>query len=208
MIKDIAAKAYSNEATVLNSYYIANSTCDLQGDIVECGVAAGAQVAAMYRGCPNKKIWLFDSFEGIPLAGEHDTSQPGIGEFNHDVKGNLLISSGITVHGINEVRNNFKNWGVNDSDFNYVIGWFENTIPVNNIEKIAVLRLDGDLYNSTKVCLEWLFPKVVKGGWVIIDDYGLDGCKKATDEYFINNESFKDFKVVEGTEKVIYFQIK
>lgn len=206
-MKDIAAKAYSNEATVLNSFNLAKLTCDLNGDFVECGVAAGSQVAAMYRGCPNKKIWLFDSFEGIPLAGEHDTSQPGIGEFHHDVKSNLLISSGITVHGINEVRNNFKGWGVNDSNFNYVIGWFENTVPVNSIGEIAVLRLDGDLYNSTKVCLEWLFPKVVKGGWVIIDDYGLDGCRKATDEYFKNNESFKNFKVVKGTEKVIYFQI-
>ena len=64
-------------------------------------------------------------------------------------------------------------------------GWFQDTLPVNKPERIAVLRLDGDWYESTKVCLNELFDRVVNGGVIVIDDYGdWEGCKKAIDEFF------------------------
>lgn len=69
----------------------------------------------------------------------------------------------------------------------YHKGWFQNTVPADkqNIKSIAILRLDGDWYDSTKVCIENLYDKVVPGGFVIFDDYGLyEGCKKAVDEFF------------------------
>jgi O-methyltransferase len=68
----------------------------------------------------------------------------------------------------------------------YHVGWFQDAIPADHqdIGPIAILRLDGDWYASTKVCLEYLFDKVVKGGIVIIDDYGTyDGCRRAVDEF-------------------------
>jgi hypothetical protein len=68
----------------------------------------------------------------------------------------------------------------------YYEGWFQETLPVckDQIEKIAILRLDADWYASTKICLEFLYDKVVPGGFVIIDDYGTyEGCKKAVDEF-------------------------
>jgi len=202
LLKDLAQRAYSNYETLQNSFDLAQLCCDLDGDFVECGVAAGSQVAAMYRACSSKKIWLFDSFEGIPLASKYDTTQPGIGVISHDVNGYLLTTSGITAVSIEQVKQHFAEWNVNDENFEYVQGWFEETLTLNKIEKISLLRLDGDLYNSTKVCLEYLYPKVVDGGWVIIDDYGLTGCFKAVHEYFGN---FK-FKIVQNTKTVIYFQ--
>lgn len=206
MLKDLAARAYSNYNTVENSYNLAKLCCGLDGDFVECGVAAGAQVAAMYRACPDKKIWLFDSFEGIPLASKYDTTQPGIGVIQHDVNGYLLTTSGITAVTQEQVKQHFAEWNVNDENFEYVQGWFENTVPENNIEKISLLRLDGDLYYSTKVCLKYLYPKLVKGGYLIVDDYGLDGCRLAVDEYFDKHEIKKNFKVVNGTKTVIYYE--
>lgn len=206
MLKDLAQRAYSNYDTLQNSYDLAQLCCELDGDFVECGVAAGSQVAAMYRACPTKKIWLFDSFEGIPLASKYDTTQPGIGVISHDVNGYLLTTSGITAVTIEQVKQHFAEWNIDDINFNYVKGWFEETVPINEVGKISLLRLDGDLYNSTKVCLEHLYPKLVKGGWLIVDDYGLDGCRIAVDEYFDKHEIKKDFKVVRGTKTVIYFQ--
>lgn len=206
MLKDILPFAYSNEATLQNSFDLAALCKFTPGDFVECGVAAGAQVAAMWRANPFKTTWLFDSFQGIPLAGEHDYTQPGIGQKQPN-DGNLLVSSGITSVSKEQVRKNLRQLGVFDATFNYVEGWFEETVPKNTIEKISLLRLDGDLYNSTKVCLEYLYPKVVKGGWVIIDDYGLPGCRKAVHDYFaFNDPSFLSYKIVPGTNTVIYFQ--
>ena len=70
----------------------------------------------------------------------------------------------------------------------YVVheGWFQDTLPqaIKEIDRIAILRLDGDYYESTKVCLEYLYPKVVRGGAVIVDDWCLKGCREACEEYF------------------------
>jgi hypothetical protein len=208
LLKDLAQRAYSNYETLQNSYDLALLCKDLDGDFVECGVAAGSQVAAMYRAVPDKKIWLFDSFEGIPLASKYDTSQPGIGVISHDVNGYLLTTSGITAVTQEQVKKHFKGWGVDDTNFEYVQGWFEMTIEKSPIGKISLLRLDGDLYNSTKVCLEHLYPKLIKGGWLIIDDYGLDGCRLAVNEYF-NNYIFggmPEYTIVPNTKTVIYLQ--
>lgn len=206
MLKDLAQRSYSNYETLQKSFDLAAFCCCLDGDFVECGVAAGSQVAAMHRACPNKKIWLFDSFEGIPLASKYDTTQPGIGVISHDVNGYLLTTSGVTAVSMEQVKQHFAEWNVNDENFEYVKGWFEETVPINEIDKISLLRLDGDLYNSTKVCLEYLYPKLVKGGYLIIDDYALDGCRLAVDEYFDKYEIQKNFTVVPKTKTVIYYQ--
>lgn len=209
-LKEFSLSAYSNLETILNTYLLSLEALSIDGDFVECGVAAGAQVATMSYACQqyniNKTIHLYDSFEGIPLASKDDTEQPGIGKITHNIdvdNKDLLISSGITVHSIDNVKSNMKKWGINDKNFKYIKGWFQNTLPNNNIEKISLLRLDGDLYESTKVCLEYLYPKVVSGGYIIIDDYGLSGCKKVVHEYF--GESLK-FNIVDNTHTVIWFQ--
>ena len=77
-------------------------------------------------------------------------------------------------------------WGL--KNFSLIKGWFQDTVPTWEERPIAVLRLDGDLYESTKICLEYLYPMLSKGGILIIDDWDLSGCVQAFDEYFEKHE--------------------
>lgn len=161
-------------------------TGNVPGVFVECGVASGSQIGAMQNAMQDlnneRKIYGFDSFKGIPYAGEHDAEQPGIGEKDKSKEG-VLESSGISSHSEDAVLQNFNRWGLKTDNLILVKGWFEHTVPNYEIGKIAMLRLDGDLYSSTKVCLDHLLTKVSKGGLVIIDDYQLAGCRKAVLEH-------------------------
>ena len=192
-LKQYADLAYANHDTIQNTYDCAMAAINkgIEGVFVECGVAAGSQIGVMGHVCrltgDKRKIYAYDSYEGIPLAGPNDTEQPGVGPLpnNHQFPPNLLVSSGITVHNLPAVQHNIgKRWGLDINQYVFVKGWFQNTVPINNIDKIALLRLDGDLYDSTRVCLEYLHPKVQRGGYVIIDDYALSGARKAVTEYF------------------------
>lgn len=199
-LDQFAQAAYSTLPTLYMSYELSVECIknNIPGDFVECGVAAGSQVAAMAYACQvfniEKKVHLFDSFEGIPLAGIHDTEQPGIvGPIQHDVNvpsEALLISSGITVQSLENVQLNMSRWGISPHRLVYHKGWFQHTLPhvADKIGAISLLRLDGDLYESTKVCLEYLYPKVSKGGYVVIDDFALAGCKKAVLEYLAEHD--------------------
>lgn len=191
-----AQLAYSNTDTIQNTYDLAYKavTNGIEGDFVECGVAAGSQIGVMGHVCrklgSNKKIFAYDSYQGIPLAGRNDTDQPGIGPISPDRvipddPRELLVSSGITVHSLASVKENIeRRWQLNMNSYVFIEGWFQDTVPHNNIDKISLLRLDGDLYESTKVCLDNLHHKVQKGGFVIVDDYALAGARKAVNEYF------------------------
>jgi hypothetical protein len=190
----ISQYVYSTAETQRQSYevgdYLRNNS--IEGDVVELGVAAGGNFATMLLGCREsgltRKGWGFDSFQGIQLAGKKDTSQPGIGKITHNVdvpEEELLISSGITIHPKQNVIDNLTNWGLY-TNVELVEGWVQHTLPIyaDKIDKIAVLRLDMDIYEPTKIALEYLFKKVVKGGVVIIDDWALDGARLACEEYF------------------------
>jgi O-methyltransferase len=154
------------------------------GDFVECGVYAGASSAIMakaimehvanrgeYALSDNRRVHLFDSFEGIPLAGPEDS------ELAHKPAGEAKCS-------LEDVKKNMRDWGIPDGLLVYWPGWFEKTVLPQWVDRpafrgIAVLRLDGDLYRSTKVCMDYLYPLVSPGGYVIVDDFDLSGCKKA-----------------------------
>lgn len=167
----------------------------LPGVIVECGVAAGAQVAMMARAVKDqmgtRTFHLFDSFEGIPMAGPKDADQPGIGAPKHDVHAPIaerLVSSGISASTADRVKANLHDWNCKGA-FVYHKGWFQNTLPhLQNFPPIALLRLDGDLYESTAVCLKYLYPLVVEGGLIVIDDYALPGCATAVNEYLSDHQ--------------------
>ena len=207
-LSKFSGSAYSTHGMIEKTYDIAMSCIKekIEGSFVECGVAAGAQVGVMAYVCKEhndqREIHLYDSFEGIPLAGPKDTQQPGIGPISHDVnvgERELLKSSGITVHGMDQVKSNMARWGVQGMNLIYHQGWFQDTLPQNNIDKIAILRLDGDLYESNKVCLEYLGHKVVKGGYIIIDDYALTGAQIAVHEYIEERKLDVDLvKIYEG----------
>lgn len=184
----IGRMAYSTRKTLDYTYTTALELLTVEGCYVECGVGAGAQIAAMQlAGEGKKEIYAFDSYEGIPLGCENDYQQPGIGEFKHDPKLPLrerLVSSGVTAVSLEKVKHNITAVGLPLDNIHFVKGWFQDTLPETKVPPIALLRLDGDLYESTMVCLEYLYPKVAKGGVVIIDDFGLGGCAKAVREYF------------------------
>jgi O-methyltransferase len=198
---------YSSEETLLFTYEQAKKYADSNGVYVECGVAAGAQIIAMAAGAPNKKIYAFDSFQGIPLPSNRDDQYPGIRFIDKIEQSKLpdpgkqkLESSGATVHSMEQFSDNICASGTNTENIIVVRGWFEDTTAGfsenHMIDPIQLLRLDGDLYNSTYVCLQNLFPFVATGGIVIIDDWNLAGCRDACIEYFRSIEYIPDYKFI------------
>lgn len=181
---------YSTQ-TVFDKTYELTKQVNVEGDIVECGLGAGSNFAQMIKACLDKKetrnYWGFDSFDGIPYGIDKDILQPGQGYIQPEMAGKL-VSTGVSAHSLEDVTANLKRWEVLNDNVHLVKGWFQDTVHLNTIDKIAVLRLDGDLYESTKVCLEHLYKKVVKGGLVIIDDWTLSGCNLACKEFFKNKK--------------------
>jgi O-methyltransferase len=179
-ISNIIPPNYSTWQTIELTYQCAEHTIknNIEGVFVECGVASGNNLAAMcYAG---RHGYGFDSFEGIPWAGVNDDQQPGM-KRKDESKHGILESSGITVHDIDGVRLNFANWGL--QNYTLIKGWFQDTVHEFD-QPIAVLRLDGDLYDSTMVCLNHLYPLLSDGGILIMDDWNLAGCRKAFKDYF------------------------
>lgn len=168
---------------------------EVPGDFVECGVFAGSHPAVMARELmwsnEQRLVHLFDSFQGIPHAGPKDdeTITGCIGA--HLPMDGRLVSSGVSACTQEQVAGHMREWGIDPAYLRYHVGWFQNTVPMaaKSIKQIALLRLDGDLYDSTAVCLEHLYPRVSRGGFIIIDDYALTGCRRAVADYFNRPEN-------------------
>lgn len=170
---------YSTWETIEYSYLFAKQMIDekIDGYFVECGVGAGNNFAAMCAA--GRHGYGFDSFEGIPWGGEHDSEQPG---YNEKPKLTQGLSSGVAAHSKENVEADLKKWGI--SNYTLIKGWFIDTVPYNTIDDIAVLRLDGDLYESTLLPLQHLYRKLSSGGILILDDWNLAGCKLAFKHFF------------------------
>jgi O-methyltransferase len=163
----------------------------ISGDVVECGVYNGGSAGVLSAIAQNRKrnIWLFDSFEGLPEPTIED------GELAASYVGGRprgeLRAIGQCVGSESKTRELlFNRLGVDSQRVHIIKGWFQNTLPdfKKKVGAIALLHLDGDWYESTKVCLENLYPKVIRGGYIVLDDYGCwEGCRKAVDEYFKKN---------------------
>ena len=185
----------------------------LPGALVECGVWKGGAVglmalAHMRKGqIPTRHLHLFDSFEGLPEPeAEHDGDL--IDAYANGRTGGQLQSIGKCVGTLPEVEELFTTIRYPESLLHMHKGWFQTTVPqiAPTMGPIAVLRLDGDWYASTKVCLEHLFDNVVPGGFIILDDYGRwIGSKKATDE-FAQQRGFKPFMI--RVDAACYYFIK
>lgn len=190
-MRDKIFSVYSSNEVLQFTYECAIKCMEIEGDFIECGVAAGSQLAVMAQAVidskSNKQTFGYDSFEGIPFGTIHDGQQPGIGELDKTKLG-VLETTGISSHSIENVIENFGKFEVPTDKVTFVKGWFQDTVPKSNHDKIALLRLDGDLYESTKVCLKHLLKKVSRGGIVIIDDYQLEGCRKSVHEFVPKNK--------------------
>jgi hypothetical protein len=161
----------------------------LEGAFVECGVWRGGSAAIMGLAAQNtghsRKIHLFDSFEGLPEPTEADGAEAA--SYSGGRASGNLKSIDQCVAGRTQVEAFlYDTIGLNREDTIIHQGWFQNTIPADapTLGPIAVLRLDGDWYDSTRICLDHLYPLLVPGGVLILDDYfAWEGCAKATSEY-------------------------
>lgn len=172
--------------------YIINN--EIEGDIVECGVwRGGSTMCGLYKlvstGNAHRSIYLYDTYEGMAEPGKKDTGifgESALDEFNRTKKGS--IGSDWCLADITDVTNNVKQTGYPLERILFVKGKVEDTIPQTIPDKIAILRLDTDWYESTYHELVHLYPRLVKGGVLIIDDYGhWKGAREAVDNYFKEN---------------------
>ncbi|OGR37765.1 MAG: hypothetical protein A2051_13190 [Desulfovibrionales bacterium GWA2_65_9] len=167
----------------------------IEGAFVECGVGQGGSSALMALmnlryGTARRELHLFDSFQGLPelVEGKDDVSLmrrllempdlPGTGR---------LVPAGVMAADQRYARQAVLEVAKYDAGHTHFhAGWFQETVPpiAGSLGAIALLRLDGDLYESTAVCLEHLYPHVVPGGFVYIDDWCLAGCRQACLDFF------------------------
>ena len=181
----------------LSLYQSINYICknNISGDFVECGVFKGGSAMMMAYALQefnlnnknNKKIWLYDTFEGMANPGKHDENilnQKAILELKR-IKKEENKKDIWAFSSINYVDQNILKTGIARENIVFVKGLVENTLNEKKPNEISLLRLDTDFYESTKIELETLYPLLVKGGILIVDDYGhWKGCKKAVDEFF------------------------
>jgi O-methyltransferase len=150
------------------------------GDLMETGVWRGGASIFMRAVLEvaedtERRVWVADSFQGLP--------PPDVESYPRDAALDLSGYDALAVS-LNEVKANFARYGLLDERVCFLPGWFRDTLPAAPIDRLAVLRLDGDYYESTIVALEALYPKVAIGGFVIVDDYhAIRACREAVDEY-------------------------
>jgi O-methyltransferase len=171
---------------------------NIPGDYVECGVWKGgssmmAALSLIHFGKINKELWLYDTFEGMPEATDKDISYQGVR--GKDYKGDMIGT-------LQEVEINMKKTGY--TRVVTIPGKVENTIPDALPLRISLLRLDTDWYESTLHELKHLYPLLIKGGVLIIDDYGhWEGARKATDEYFESIGVFPMLNRIDYTGRIM-----
>lgn len=149
------------------------------GDLIETGVWRGGSCIFMRavlaaHGANDRRVFVADSFEGLPPpdAGKYPEDKGD----RHHVERCLAVSQ-------EQVAGNFKKYGLLDDQVVFLKGWFKDTLPGAPIHSLAVLRLDGDMYESTMDALNSLYAKLSKGGFCIVDDYALPGCRRAVEDY-------------------------
>lgn len=171
------------------------TTNNIEGAVVECGVWKGGSSMAAIKslikaGDFTRDIYLYDTFEGMSTPTEEDKAVDGESAEAMLNKSDINDASSVwCFSSIDEVKSNVATLNYPTEKIHFVKGKVEDTIPATIPQKIAVLRLDTDWYESTKHELEHLFPLLVSGGVLIIDDYGhWEGARKAVDEYIANNK--------------------
>ena len=181
----------------------------IQGAFVECGVWRGgcAAVMGVLAQAAGRRLWLFDSFEGMPEASARDVGEEAE-RLSLGRTGGALLPVGSNVASIEGVKDFLhRKMGIAEDTVAIRKGWFQHTIDEarSEIGPIALLRIDADWYESTRVCLEGLYENVVEGGFIIIDDYGwFPGCRAAVDEFLASRGLRLALVRVDYTR--IYFQ--
>ena len=168
---------------------------NISGDLMECGVwqgGAGIFMRGLLKayGNTNKKVWLADSFDGLPPPEIKEDE--GLFITKNEVPG-IAVS-------LETVKQNFRTYDLLDEQVYFLKGWFKDSLKNAPVEQLSLLRLDGDLFESTMTALEDLYHKVTLGGFIIIDDYGaLVQCKAAVDQFREQNMITTPMQTIDWT---------
>jgi len=171
-------------------------TRGVPGDLIETGVWRGGATIFMRAvlkayGVTDRYVWVADSFEGLP--------PPNTDEYPRDADSDLHEARELAVS-LEQVKANFDRYGLLDDQVRFLEGWFRDTLPAAPIKHLAVLRLDGDMYQSTMDALANLYPKVSLGGYVIVDDYGaIPACRQAVNDYRSANGITEEIRRIDWT---------
>jgi hypothetical protein len=178
------------------------------GDLIEAGVWRGGATIFM-RGVlkalevADRNVWVADSFEGLP---EPDPEKFPLESRTH--RGPVMTKAfDHFTASLEDVKRNFEAYGLLDDRVKFLKGWFKDTLPAAPITKLAILRVDGDYYESTMDALVNLYPKLSVGGYAVIDDYGEDSwtyCRNAVDEFRTAHNIDDDIIPVDS--KCVYWQ--
>lgn len=151
----------------------------IPGDVIETGVWRGGSCIFMRGllaafGVTDRKVFVADSFEGLP--------KPDVSKYPVD-KGDILHQFDFLAVSEAQVRANFARYGLLDEQVVTIKGFFADSLPHAPIDKLAILRLDGDMYSSTMDALNALYDKLSPGGYCIVDDYVLPTCERAITDF-------------------------
>lgn len=165
----------------------------IEGDFIETGVWRGGSCILMKailksNGVADRKIFVADSFEGLPPPNDEYEADKGDEHYKYEY---LAVSK-------EQVENNFRKYGLLDDNVVFLKGWFKDTLPAAPIEKLAIMRLDGDMYESTMDGFVNLYPKLSSGGFCIIDDYNLEPCREAIEDYRKQNGITEPIQEIDG----------
>jgi O-methyltransferase len=151
----------------------------IPGDLIETGVWRGGcsifmRAVLAARKDPTRAVWVADSFQGL--------SRPDHEAYPDELETDLSVFDFLAVS-LEQVQDNFRRYGLLDERVRFLPGWFKDTLPTAPIEQLALIRLDGDYYESTITALTHLYPKLSREGFVIVDDYSIPACAKAVADF-------------------------
>lgn len=193
------------ESTYIKNLALARKMREVEGCVIECGVWRGGMIAGIADLLGSQRqYYLFDSFEGLPAAKPIDG--PALQAWQADVT-TPGYHDNCTASAADAETAMLKS---SATRYALVKGWFEDTIPAFDLnQEIALLRLDGDLYDSTMVCLKYLYPRVADGGIIIIDDYQpWDGCARAVHEFLADAHDIGENPRLQQYENEVFFVTK
>jgi O-methyltransferase len=173
---------------------------DVPGDFIETGVWRGGAcifmraILAAY-GDSDRRVWVTDSFAGLPPPNP-DAYPADAGDTHHIIKA-LAVP-------LEEVKDNFSRYNMLDDKVIFLKGWFKDTLATAPIEQLAILRLDGDMYESTIQALDGLYHKLSPGGFTIIDDYDQPHCRMAVTDFRSRRDVTE--QIVEIDERGVFWR--
>jgi O-methyltransferase len=202
--KRYSAFTMIDKYTYIKNLEIADSCRRVPGCVVECGVWRGGMSAGLADVLgPDREFFLFDSFEGLPPAEKIDG--PAALRWQADIESPKYYDN--CTAAADDARSAMSLSAA--AHFSPLKGWFHETLPrFRPPEPIALLRLDGDWYESTLICLKHLYPQLAPGGIAIIDDYDpWDGCERAVHEFLFGHAS-GEVPRIRQYKNDVYFIVK